>query len=203
MRRLKAVLRVAAEQLMFGTDTLLGLCAYMALTIAFGIEPNILHLLLALFFAYLPDGDMIPYLLLRKPLKLTGHWVIGHHPLIVIPLATIATYVLASWLGGPLVFLATLAAVCVTQHFLHDTMRPQGFPWLSPFGGPRLTLSGFSPRIVSEDAYAAYDATRENDHQREITEEIAARADRISNGRLIAWGLILIVIPFWWNAWPR
>lgn len=131
-----AVLKAVALQLMFGWDTITGLGAFALLSLAFDEPANVYVLLFAGFCAYLPDIDMIPFMLLRKRLGiLTGHWVFFHHPPIVLPVV-----LCASLLGAPVfypghtAFITTLALVCVVGHFIHDaSAKPGGFHLLSPF----------------------------------------------------------------------
>lgn len=101
--------------------------------------------LLTIAAAHAPDGDFIPYKILRNHLRYKSHHIIGHHPVFLIPLAGIAGWLIGGWYG------VSLAVTAITLHFVHDSMQVQGIHWLSPFIWRRWSLRGFRLRAVPED----------------------------------------------------
>ena len=82
------------------------------------------------FLALIPDMDVVPSLMRGRSLQFDHHQSLFHRPLLVIPLATPAAYLL----GGPIWGLIALLAT--TYHFLHDTgwfTDTTGISWLWPF----------------------------------------------------------------------
>ena len=111
-------------------------------------------LVLTVGAAHSPDADFVPYLLLRQRMGWISHRVVGHHPLIVLPIAGLVGALIADAYG------ATLALMAVTAHFVNDTTEPfQGFHWLSPFTFRSVTIGRWPPRLIGE-------AERREAHQR-------------------------------------
>jgi hypothetical protein len=86
------------------------------------------------FCAYAPDLDIIPFLVFRKRLGLTaGHRVIGHHPILFVPLLAAALWLAGEWLlPGHVKYLIALGLTAAALHFIHDSTAPAGFHLLSP-----------------------------------------------------------------------
>lgn len=122
----QAVLRLLA-QLTFGTDTLIGLGTYVILSFLFWEKANLWFLLLAGFFAYLPDLDLTWFVFQSKEVRRLGHWRLGlHHPMILLPVSVGIVW----WLSSP--YLVAIAFVCIFGHFVHDGWQ-NGMHWVSPF----------------------------------------------------------------------
>ncbi len=94
--------------------------------------------------AHSPDGDFIPYMLIKRHLQYRSHHTVGHHPVLLIPLAGIIGWAIGEWYG------LTLATSAIVLHFVHDSMQVPGIHWLSPFSWRQMSLHGFRPRLVPE-----------------------------------------------------
>lgn len=124
------------KHLVFGWDTTIALLGFAFVSLLFGEPANLWALAFAGLFAYLPDLDMVPFLLLHRRLNITvGHWVIGHYPPIVLALEALVVAILTHLIwGGHEAFLVVLALVCTTLHFVHDAAaHDHGCPLLAPF----------------------------------------------------------------------
>lgn len=126
---LLALIRIA-----LGMDMALGIYNYVLWSWFLRQPFQFAFLLLSLLSTHLPDADMLPYLLLRNRCQLASHWVIGHHPLLVLPILAMLCALLAHLhVVSHLAYAADLVLSGVSLHFLHDGLGSLGFPWLSPF----------------------------------------------------------------------
>lgn len=108
-------------------DLSCGVIEYAVISYLFGEGFDYKILGLAVFFAFLPDLDFIPFVFLRKRLNLMSHQMI-HYPLILLPFG----FVLVLLAGGE--YIATLYLVGVAVHFINDTTdNLGGIKWLWPF----------------------------------------------------------------------
>ena len=134
------------QQIAFGWDTNIALYSFVMLSFLFGEGANLWFFCIAGIAAYLPDLDLIPFLLLRKRMHIAGHWVFGHYPIIILPLevATVGIIALTVCQHHAL-FLISLVVVCTIGHFVHDAAaKSHGFHLLAPFtreGLVRFTLA--------------------------------------------------------------
>ncbi len=127
-----------------GIDMSCGVLIYTIVSLMFEQEFSWAFFLLTLAAIHAPDGDLIPYAFIRNRLKYPSHWIIGHHPIIIIPLGGLVGWFIGDWYG------LTLAIVAIFFHFVHDSMAPQGLHWLSPFTWRSVSLQGLQPRIISK-----------------------------------------------------
>jgi hypothetical protein len=138
-------------RIFFGVDMALGFLNYVAWSWAMGQRFNIVFLALSILSTHLPDWDMIPFLLLRKRYRLYSHWIVGHHPIFVLSIVVLGSYFAAkAWAPGVVGYTAGMITCGVLLHFLHDTLNPIGFPWLSPFSLVHFRLQQGKLVIVSQ-----------------------------------------------------
>ena len=190
------------KQLVFGVDTIIGLWVYMVLGIAFWMPPSLICLALAIFFAYLPDLDLIPFFLLKKRLRLVSHWAVGHYPLWVTAISTLAVYLVASRVvPGSVLFLCTLCVTCIVSHFFHDSVQPHGIAWLGPWPSTRFVFRG--GRLVAADpekwrerlAFLSQGATMRNSLEETL---MRLESGQVSLVRIKWWIVPVLVISIYW-----
>lgn len=110
-------------------DIGVGVLLSLAVSAGFGIEPSALFIVAGVVFALLPDLDILPFL-----------WptAYNHRSFLHYPLSWVAPVTLVYLFVGPL--WGTLFLLCVTSHFIHDTIGiGWGIAWLAPFS-PRKFL---------------------------------------------------------------
>lgn len=130
------------------------------------------ELLLVMFFAWAPDSDGIPFLLLRKRFRLVSHWFI-HYPL---PYILIVGSLV--WWWGRDWFCLTTFVLASLAHFLHDSHSVPGIRWGGPWGRA-YRLEGFRLVRVDElDRAIFYQRLREGTSQRSALDEILIRTIR-------------------------
>ncbi len=119
-------------------DLCIGTLIAAATLSEFGIQPEFWHLALGAILAVLPDFDIIPSILLGREVEGNHHITLMHRPLVIIPAAALASYLL----GGPVWGLVAL--LCVSWHYLHDTppLSQGGIAWLWPFDHRYWSLRG-------------------------------------------------------------
>lgn len=117
----------------------------------------------------------------------------GHHPLIVTPLAA----ALGAAIGygvGQMCYGVTLAVIATIAHFCHDSIQPQGLHWLWPFTWRRhrLTLTGFKevPENVWLPIMLAKDRARST-----TSDEFTSRSSPVSWAHVAAWLVAFALIP--------
>ncbi len=138
-----------AIRLIVSIDCSIGILVYLVCSLVFHEPWNGKIFIFSLFMAHLPDFDLIPYLMIRKRMRIPSHWIVGHHPLIIIPLGIASSIPLASILEVDVWYLASIAGFGVFFHFLHDGVQIQGLHWCSPFSWQRYTLNDGFPKKVS------------------------------------------------------
>ena len=193
------------KQLVFGVDTTSAIMLCAVLGMIFNPHPGFLpavgYLLLAGFGNYLPDLDMVPYLLLRKRFGWRCHWDVGgHYPLIVLPLVGILTFLVARTtnIDNP-IFATILVLACTFTHFVHDSTALPGFPWLSPFKkNVHMTLFYGWPRIITDAAFLE-DLKRLNERleKASIDEALAAHGEPTTVWHFIAWIVAVGMFCYW------
>ncbi len=63
-----------------------------------------------------------------------SHWLYGHYPVILIPVAGLMGYQLGSLMGAPWWYISLLFALATFWHFSCDALQEDlGVPWLAPF----------------------------------------------------------------------
>lgn len=190
-------------QLIFGIDTTNGILTCAILGLLFWIrEPflvDIAYLSFAGFWAYAPDLDLAVYYPLRERLGLTDHWIIGHYPLFVIPGAGLVTFFGATWLHLDHVpYLTTLSLVCVTGHFLHDSMEEVGLPWLAPFNWTHFSLRGGKLRLVKRAEFKHFVAKQlEAVEEGTLIDRLAAFSEPVTQAQVIAWISAVLILTYW------
>jgi hypothetical protein len=95
---------------------------------AFGMRPELWHLLIGSALGVLPDFDIIPAVLRMREITGNHRTTIMHRPLFLVPAAALAAYLVGGQAWGLAAFL------CVTWHFVHDTppLSMGGIAWLWP-----------------------------------------------------------------------
>lgn len=122
------------NQLLFGWDTTIGIGVFTLLSLLFREQPRWSVFALSILSAYLPDADLIPFLLLRRRLSIkVGHWVFGHYPVLVLSVEGLGLWLISSrYFGGNTSYIITLGLVCTVCHFIHDGTQAGGFHFLAP-----------------------------------------------------------------------
>lgn len=190
-------------QLLFGIDTTNGIATCAVLGLLFWVHEPLFtafaYLLFAGFWAYFPDFDLFIYYPMRKRWGLTDHWVVGHYPLFVIPGAGLITFFGATWLHlDHTSFLTTLSLVCVTGHFLHDSIEETGLPWLAPFNWTHLSLKGGRPRLVERAEFKRYVAKQlEAVEGGALVDRLGAFSEPITRTQAVSWIVAVAVLAFW------
>lgn len=134
----------ALIRLLGGIDTSGGVLIFVITSVAFQETFSCLFFLLTITAAHSPDGDFIPYLLLKKRLRYRSHHIIGHHPVILVPIAAGIGWLIGQWYGF------TLAISAIILHFIHDSTQIPGIHWFSPFSWRQISLHKMKPRLVPE-----------------------------------------------------
>jgi hypothetical protein len=184
-------------RILFGVDMALGCFNYVAWSWIAGQRFSALFLFLSIFSTHSPDADMIPYLFLRRRYGLVSHWVVGHHPLLLLPFVAVASFVAARILTPDRVsYTVALITSGVLLHFLHDGASSLGFPWLSPFSQARFRFRSGKPIVVPEaetEQWMSYWKARE----RSAADEIAGRTAPVTIAQFLFWGAsVLALIVF-------
>jgi len=184
-------------RILFGVDMALGCFNYVVWSWLAGQRFSVLFLLLSIFSTHLPDVDMIPYLFFRRRYHLVSHWVVGHHPLLLMPLIAVTSFVGARILMPDRVsYIVVLMTSGVLLHFLHDGASSLGFPWLSPFSRTRFRFRSGKPIVVPQaetDQWMSYWRT----HERSVADEIAGRTEPVTIAQFLFWGAgVLALIVF-------
>ena len=184
-------------RILFGVDMALGCFNYVAWSWIAGQRFSAWFLFLSIFSTHFPDADMIPYLLLRRRYRLVSHWIVGHHPLLLLPFVAVASFAAAKILKPDCVsYTVALITSGVLLHFLHDGASSLGFPWLSPFSQARFRFRSGKPIVVSRaetEQWMSYWKTRE----RSAADEIAGRAAPVTISQFLFWGAgVLALIAF-------
>jgi membrane-bound metal-dependent hydrolase YbcI (DUF457 family) len=120
-----------------------GLLSAKVMEIFTGVVLGLWPYLLGIFFAVLPDCDVVLQKFLGNEID-SRHREITHYPLVVIP-----SVFLLMWAGTGIVgvkypiFWASLSALALFLHYLHDTMGAgYGVPWFMPFSRTRFEFFG-------------------------------------------------------------
>lgn len=190
-------------QLFFGIDTTNGIATCAILGLLFWVHGPLFvafaYLLFAGFWAYAPDLDLLIYYPMRERWGLTDHWIIGHYPLFVIPGAGLITFFGATWLHlDHVAFLTTLAVVCVTGHFLHDSTEEIGLPWLAPFNWTHLSLKGGRPHLVERAIFKRYVAEQlAHVEGKELVDRLEEWGEPVTRTQVIAWTIAGLLFVFW------
>jgi hypothetical protein len=105
---------------------------------ALGTGPALWHLPLGAALALLPDFDILPAILRMREVNSNHHATLLHRPLLAIPAAALAAFLL----GGPA--WSAAAFLCVLWHFAHDTppLSQGGIAWLWPLDSRYWSLKG-------------------------------------------------------------
>lgn len=117
-----------ANALAGSLDLSMGALIAAATLSSFGVEPQLWHLALGGVLAVLPDFDIVLPILMGREVKGNHHTTLMHRPVLIIPAAALAAYLLG---GHAWVMVAFL---CVSWHYLHDTppLSQGGIAWLWP-----------------------------------------------------------------------
>jgi hypothetical protein len=193
-------------RIFFGVDVALGFFNYAAWSWFMAQPFNVWFLLLSIASTHLPDVDMIPYLLLRRRYGLISHWIFGHHPLLVLPLAGFASFAARIWASTETGYITAIVTAGVFLHFAHDAMGTLGFPWLSPFSMKRFRFRrgrfGVVPNREIEE-WREQELQWRQQHERSGTDEISVRTPPMTLAQLLFWGagIISLVIFLMERNW--
>lgn len=118
-------------------DTSFGITWFIILSSiasAVGVDIHPTVIILSIFCVHAPDADFIPLLFLHKRFRVWGHWIVGHYPILVLPLSGMLSYKITTMFASqqtPL-WIAGLCTEDVIFHFLHDSREEMGFHWFAP-----------------------------------------------------------------------
>ena len=181
-------------RIFFGVDMALGFFNYAVLSWLAGQRFNVIFLLISILSTHFPDVDMIPFLILRNRYRLACHWIVGHHPPLVLFFVAAVSYTAAKmWIPDRVGYTTALTTVGVLLHFSHDGTSELGFPWLSPFSLKRFRFRIGKPIIVPQ---AETDQWTDNwkARERSAAEEIYDRAEPIKLAHHLLWGAAMLVL---------
>ncbi len=122
-------LRILLANALAGSlDFCMGALIAAATLSTLGMQPALWHLVVGGILALLPDFDILGPILLGHEVEGNHHVTLLHRPVLVIPAAALAGYLLGghAW--------ALVAFLCVSWHYLHDTppLGMGGIAWLWP-----------------------------------------------------------------------
>lgn len=149
----------AIAKILIGVDMSTGILIYTILSLVFGIDFDLFVLIFAIWCAFLPDSDMVPYLLLRKKYGLVSHHIFFHHPPLFILFAGIISCFFAQWYGISGWYAVSIATCGSILHFIHDSCSPNGVGahLFSPFSWKRYSFArGIIPHYVSDKFVREY-----------------------------------------------
>jgi hypothetical protein len=128
-------------------DAAMGALIAAAALSALGVQPTLWHLAFGSLLAVLPDFDMLVPILLGREVRGNHHVTLMHRPLLIIPAAALAAYLIGGQAWSLVAFL------CVSWHYLHDTppLGVSGIAWLWP-----IDYRYWSPRGPEEPHMAGY-----------------------------------------------
>jgi hypothetical protein len=184
-------------RIFFGVDMALGFFNYAAWSWIVGNKFSIWFLLLSIFSTHLPDTDMIPYLLFRRRYRLISHWVLGHHPLLVLPLvATVSFGAAKVWIPDGLGYTVAIVTTGVFLHFVHDGMDSLGFPWLSPFSMIQFRFQSGKFSVVPQKEIDEWRerATLWMQRGSSAADEISGRTPPMTLAQLLFWGVGIMAL---------
>ncbi|KKS37770.1 MAG: hypothetical protein A3G49_05505 [Candidatus Sungbacteria bacterium RIFCSPLOWO2_12_FULL_41_11] len=154
-------------------DLASGMVVYVIVSLFFGIQFDYRVLGLSIFFAFFPDLDFIPYVLLRRRFKLVSHHII-HFPLMLIPVGAGLV-----WLVTQSSYLAILFALGVFIHFLHDGSDKTGMYWLWPLMRRPYQLTGRGFVMSAEARRAVFEESRKGADKRSAWDEVTMRMEAV------------------------
>ena len=154
-------------------DLASGMAMYVIVSLFFGMQFDYRILGLSIFFAFFPDLDFIPYVLLRRRIKLVSHHIV-HLPLVLIP-----TGMLGAWLITQSFYLSVLFAAGVLAHHLHDGTGETGVYWLWPLVQKPYTLVGWKFISSVEARKAVFEESRKEADKRGAWDEITMRMEAV------------------------
>ena len=147
-------------------DVPLGVVIYVIVSWFFGEAFNHWILVLTIFFAFFPDLDLIPFLLLRKRLRLVSHHI-THLPTVLVSVGSVSLLILTEN-----TYLPALFGLCVTAHFVHDSFTSQtGIKWFWPFSKRAYVLRDYRfVRVQNRELF--YESLRTTISERSFVDEI-------------------------------
>ncbi len=191
---MKSLIQFFAHVL-FGVDMIVAMLAYALVLSVFPGDWNWWMLIGSVLFAHLPDLDMVPYFILKRffgvQFRLSSHRVIGHYPIIVIPLVVVCVIGLAD--NNEMAWL-TLAMIGIVGHFIHDSTEPQGLHWFSPISWDRITLMRGWPDKVSRYRWIRIHFSKGAAFNKSALDEFAQRVDPLMRGQILVWGLSAVLL---------
>ncbi|KKU52557.1 MAG: hypothetical protein A3H69_00935 [Candidatus Sungbacteria bacterium RIFCSPLOWO2_02_FULL_47_9] len=118
-------------------DLAIGMVVYTATSYCTGHSFNLLFFIIGLKFAFFPDLDFVPFILLRRRYNLASHHFI-HFPLVLPTLgAAFWFFVTGGWYFPAMFFFGTMG------HLIHDSFSHGGIRWLWPFSNEHYTFAGW------------------------------------------------------------
>jgi hypothetical protein len=131
----------------------IGAGAMIALTVTSLVDTTLTPslLMVGIIAALLPDTDIVPFILLRKPITFDHHQTLWHRPLLLIPVSVAMSFVTLGTVG------ATIVGCALIWHYLHDTdwIYPptRGIAWLWPFSTKFISWYGTyqQPQRINHD----------------------------------------------------
>lgn len=182
-----------------GVDMTVAILVFTITSVIFKSGFNWTVLLCAVVLSHLPDADMIPYVFLKRlfnvKFRIPSHRVIGHHPLFLYPVVM----VLILWLGGEMRSqLLVVAILCLTAHFIHDSVEPQGFHWLSPFSWKRTRIEWLGVSRVPTRIWARIHLEKGRTYNKTTGAEFFDRVDPSNHLQKVVWAFSVFALFFFY-----
>jgi len=162
----------------------IGLLGYVGVSIIFGERFDWRVAMFALVVPYLVLDviSFVLYIILRHGFgikKLTSHWVLTHHPLLVVPIMGWLGWVFGGWIEMSSWYTAVLGSILTLAHFVDDSKYDVGLHWLSPFCWDRFSCAGgifhlANPEMVKQN----YERVENWDSGADVSERVAMSASR-------------------------
>jgi len=155
-------------------DLSYGITEYVLISWIFRVDFDYRFLALAIFFAFLPDIDFIPFIFFRKKFGMLSHQFI-HYPLILLPLGFPIAFISGGW------YLVALYLAGVTGHFINDTTdNLGGIKWLWPFSSHYFAFRSGKIIRAEKQREEFYSIMKKGMADRNIIEELFKRT-RVEN----------------------
>lgn len=121
-------------QVLFGWDASIALAMFVIWTTALAEPFTVLGFIMAWFGAYAPDLDLLIFYWKGRKWGMTqGHWVLGHYPVIVIPIVAFIGWLVGHYVAPGheryYIFMVTFGTIF---HFIHDGIHDR-FHYTAPF----------------------------------------------------------------------
>lgn len=182
-------------RILFGIDMSLGIVIYVLTSWIYGESFDAFILFFSIFFSFLPDMDFIPYLILKKKMRLISHWIFCHHPVLFIPIIAAAGWCSSVWHGSDK-YILFIALSGITAHFIHDSWNEVGLHWFSPFSWKHYSLEGGLHCVSKETVEQYYRKVLRIADIRAVQDEFEVRLKKLSAGSCVFFGGSVIFLLY-------